>query len=75
MLTEAASLEALDAAVRAYDNGRGVWPTSSAASRIQAMERFLHGLKERSAEIANLVMWEICKTSADANKEVDRTIK
>ena len=34
------SLEALDAAVRAYDHGRGAWPTMSVQRRIEAPGRF-----------------------------------
>lgn len=68
-------MAALDAAVKAYDNGRGLWPTSSVSFRIAALERFLEGLKNKRDEIANILMWEICKTQPDAVKEVDRTIK
>ncbi len=75
MLTKEVSLEALDAAVKAYDSGRGAWPTSSVSFRIAAMERFLEGLQNKRGEIANILMWEICKTQPDAAKEVDRTIK
>eukprot|EP00047_Mylnosiga_fluctuans_P005926 m.243668 g.243668 ORF g.243668 m.243668 type:complete len:537 (+) comp14284_c0_seq1:43-1653(+) len=75
MLTEAASLEALDAAVRAYDYGRGAWPKSAITTRVAAMEKFLEGLRSHRDQIANLLMWEICKNAADAAKEVDRTIK
>lgn len=38
------------------------------------MEKFIAGLQKKRDEIANLIMWEICKTKADAQKEVDRTI-
>src|SRR4051794_16778277 len=32
--------EALQAAVKAYDNGRGEWPTMSVANRIHCVEQF-----------------------------------
>jgi len=65
----------LVAAERAYDFGRGKWPTMSPRERIGHMEKYLAGLKAKKEEIANLLMWEICKTAADATKEVDRTIQ
>ncbi|MGB8719669.1 MAG: NADP-dependent glyceraldehyde-3-phosphate dehydrogenase, partial [Desulfobacterales bacterium] len=34
LLTEAQALQALDAAVAAYDHGRGLWPTLPVAERI-----------------------------------------
>jgi hypothetical protein len=43
--------------------------------RIAAVEKFLRGLKAKRDEIVNLLLWEICKNSTDAAKEVDRTIK
>jgi glyceraldehyde-3-phosphate dehydrogenase (NADP+) len=75
MMTKEAALEALDASLRAYNNGRGAWPTAHVSVRLQAMERFLAGLRGCRDEIAQIIMWEICKTAADAAKEVDRTIK
>src|SRR3712207_5494239 len=38
--TQAEAMEALDAAVAAYDNGRGAWPTMSVADRIACVENF-----------------------------------
>lgn len=32
-------------------------------------------MQEKKAEISNLLMWEICKTKPDAEKEVTRTIQ
>jgi hypothetical protein len=40
LTTAAEAMEALDAAVRAYDNGRGQWPTMPIADRIHCMEKF-----------------------------------
>lgn len=72
--TETESVQALDAAVKAYDNGRGEWPTMSVADRIQCMHRFVAQMLERKAEVVNLLMWEIGKTLADSTKEFDRTV-
>ncbi len=35
-------LEALAAAKKAYNNGRGHWPTASTSGRVAAMEHFLN---------------------------------
>ena len=40
--TEVEAMEALGAAVKAYDNGRGEWPTMSVAERIVCIENFTH---------------------------------
>jgi glyceraldehyde-3-phosphate dehydrogenase (NADP+) len=74
MLTEKESLEALDAAIRAYNSGRGVWPTMSVDERIKHIEEFTYRMKERRQEVVNLLMWEIGKSYQDSVKEFDRTV-
>ncbi len=69
------SLAALDAACRAYDNGRGVWPTMPVTERIRHVEEFAWRMKEQRAEVVRLLMWEIGKTLPDAEKEFDRTVE
>ena len=71
----AEALEALEAAVAAYDNGRGEWPQMSVAGRIQCMETFVGKMLEQRKLVINLIMWEIGKNLADATKEFDRTVK
>ncbi len=66
---------ALDAAVAAYNNGRGEWPTMSVAQRIERVEKFTHEIIEKKQEVVKLIMWEIGKTFADSTKEFDRTIE
>ena len=73
--TEAEALEALDAAVRAYDNGRGEWPTMSIDERIRCMENFVGRMLEQKKAIVDLLMWEIGKTLGDSTKEFDRTVE
>ncbi len=73
LLTSIESLEALEAATLAYNNGQGVWPTMNVAGRIEHVEKFLSLMKEKRAEIVNLLMWEIGKTQKDSEKEFDRT--
>ncbi len=75
LMGEEEALAALDAAARAYDNGRGAWPTAPVAERIRCVERFAFLMKERREEIVNLLMWEIGKSLADSAKEFDRTIE
>ncbi|MBV8883153.1 MAG: NADP-dependent glyceraldehyde-3-phosphate dehydrogenase [Chroococcidiopsidaceae cyanobacterium CP_BM_RX_35] len=74
LLTEKESLTALDAAVAAYDNGRGHWPTMSVSGRIEHMQDFTYRMKEKKQEVVNLLMWEIGKSFPDSEKEFDRTV-
>ena len=69
------ALEALDAAVAAYNNGRSEWPKMSVAGRIGCMETFVGKMLEQRKLVINLIMWEIGKNLADATKEFDRTVK
>jgi glyceraldehyde-3-phosphate dehydrogenase (NADP+) len=73
LLTEAEALTALDAAVAAYDQGRGSWPTMSVAGRIGHVEEFLRRFKACRTEVVRLLMWEVGKSLADSEKEFDRT--
>lgn len=68
-------LEALDAAVKAYDRGLGEWPTMKVSGRIACMEKFVSGMKKRRDEVVKFLMWEIGKTLADSRKEFDRTVE
>ncbi len=73
LLTSKEALEALNAAVRAYDQGHGVWPLMSVAERIGHVESFLVKMREQRKEVVNLLMWEIGKSQKDSEKEFDRT--
>ena len=75
LLTEAEALQALDAAVAAYDHGRGLWPTLSVAERIDHMERFVFRMIEEKDRVVRFLMWEVGKSLQDSEKEFDRTIK
>jgi len=74
LLTENEAMEVLDSAVKAYDNGRGTWPTMSVEDRIRHIEEFAYGMKEQKAQVVNLLMWEIGKSFVDSEKEFDRTV-
>ncbi|PVZ36939.1 NADP-dependent glyceraldehyde-3-phosphate dehydrogenase [Pseudomonas sp. CC120222-01a] len=67
------ALVALDAAVKAYDNGQGAWPTMRVAERIQHVETFLASMRKQREAVVKLLMWEIGKNLKDSEKEFDRT--
>jgi len=73
-MTREAALRALEAARAAYDHGRGRWPTLSVGDRIAHVEDFVFAMQESRAQVVQLLMWEIAKSRADAEKEFDRTI-
>ncbi len=66
---------ALDAASRAWDNGRGTWPTMSVSGRIAAVEAFVSKMLLVREEVVKLLMWEIGKSLDDSRKEFDRTVE
>ncbi len=74
LLTSKESLEALEAAKEAYNNGQGFWPTLKVKERIQYMEIFVDEMLKQRDEVIKLLMWEIGKTLADSAKEFDRTV-
>lgn len=68
------AMDALAAAVEAYDDGRGEWPTMAVALRIACMNEFTRLMIESRSAIIELIMWEIGKSRADSEKEFDRTV-
>lgn len=68
-----AALQALEAAVQAYDHGLGLWPNLRVAERIQHVETFLSKMREQRETVVRLLMWEIGKNLKDSEKEFDRT--
>jgi glyceraldehyde-3-phosphate dehydrogenase (NADP+) len=69
------AMEAMEAALKAYDNGRGEWPTMSIVDRIKCMDKFVYKMIEQRTLIVKLIMWEIGKSYADSAKEFDRTVE
>jgi len=69
------AMESLDAAVAAYNNGQGEWPTMSVEGRIKCMQKFVYLMIQERDQVINLLMWEIGKTLADSTKEFDRTVE
>ncbi len=74
LMTEKEALEALESAVKAYDEGKGPWPTSTVEERIARTENFVYRMKEQRSEVVKLLMWEIGKSLEDSEKEFDRTV-
>ncbi|WP_414696635.1 NADP-dependent glyceraldehyde-3-phosphate dehydrogenase [Paraburkholderia sp.] len=74
VMGEVESDAALDAAVTAYDSGRGEWPTMTVAQRIACMQVFIRHMVAQREPIVNLIMWEIGKSLTDSQKEFDRTV-
>lgn len=73
--TEDEAQASLEAAVQAYDNGRGEWPIMSVEERIHHVEKFTGKMIEQKDIIVKLIMWEIGKSFADSTKEFDRTVE
>lgn len=73
LLDASTALTALDAAVRAYDKGRGTWPNMRVAERIGHVQAFLERMREQRQAVVKLLMWEIGKNLKDSEKEFDRT--
>jgi len=73
--TEKEANEAMEAAIAAYNNGRGEWPTMSVDDRIKCLERFVFKMSEQRTLVIKLIMWEIGKSHADSAKEFDRTVE
>lgn len=74
MLSVDESLSALESAVNAYGNGRGLWPSLSVGKRVEYTEKFVAEMLKARTDVVNLLMWEIGKTEKDAAKEFDRTV-
>ena len=75
LLTSQEALDAMEAALSAYDSGKGFWPTLSVTERIEYMETFISQMKTKRDEVVKLLMWEIGKPLKDSEKEFDRTVK
>lgn len=65
----------LEAALAAYDEGAGTWPTMSLTKRLECMQTFVSLMKEKRDEVVKLLSWEIGKSAEDSYKEFDRTVE
>ncbi len=59
LLTETEAMAALHSAMRAYNQGRGLWPTMSVADRIKHIEDFGFRMREKKREVVALLMLEM----------------
>jgi glyceraldehyde-3-phosphate dehydrogenase (NADP+) len=74
-MQETEALDALDAALKAYGKGQGIWPTMHVKDRIECMEVFVAKMKTKRDVVVKLLMWEIGKSLPDSQKEFDRTVE
>ena len=74
LLAEKHAIEVVDAACAAYNCGQGAWPTMSVEERINHIKGFAQRMTAQREEVVKLLMWEIGKPLADAEKEFDRTV-
>jgi glyceraldehyde-3-phosphate dehydrogenase (NADP+) len=74
-LDKAEALSALDAAARAWDHGRGRWPTMRVGERVERLQDFTRRMLGVREESVRLLMWEIGKSRADSEREFDRTVQ
>lgn len=72
---EPEALNALDAALAAYNQGQGLWPTMKVKDRIECMENFVKKMETKREAVVKLLMWEIGKSKPDSYKEFDRTVE
>ena len=68
-------MTAVDAATRAWNSGRGDWPSASMGERVKAVIAFRDRLLQVRESVCRLIMWEIAKSWPDAQAEFDRTIQ
>eukprot|EP00929_Paragymnodinium_shiwhaense_P013623 TRINITY_DN121464_c0_g1_i1.p1 TRINITY_DN121464_c0_g1~~TRINITY_DN121464_c0_g1_i1.p1 ORF type:complete len:549 (+),score=126.48 TRINITY_DN121464_c0_g1_i1:147-1793(+) len=68
------SLEACDAAAKAWQQGQGRWPGLPLRERVAAIRRLVDRLRSIREQIVSAIQWEICKNDGDAAKEFDRTM-
>jgi glyceraldehyde-3-phosphate dehydrogenase (NADP+) len=73
-LTQEEAMEALAAAKRAWNQGRGEWPNMRVHERIACVERFTDGMTQAREEVVRLLMWEIGKARKESENEFDRTV-
>lgn len=74
MMSDADARGAVIAAKCAWNTGRGFWPQMKMEERIASIEHLVVELKTIREDIINVLMWEICKNTADAAMEFDRTM-
>lgn len=74
-MTAIEAVEALESAKKAWNKGQGTWTQMKLSERIKIIENIINELKLKRTDIVNVLTWEICKSSTDAELEFDRTIE
>ncbi|MCF4101169.1 NADP-dependent glyceraldehyde-3-phosphate dehydrogenase [Gillisia sp. M10.2A] len=74
-MDEAAAMNVLDVACKAYGKGQGSWPTMKVSDRVACMDKFVAKMSTKREEVVELLMWEIGKSLGDSQKEFDRTVE
>ena len=73
-MDEEASIGLLHEARKAFNNGRGEWPSLPAGERARRFEEFLNGMETAREDIVRLLQWEIAKTAQESLNEFDRAV-
>jgi len=66
---------AVAAAVQAWRDGEGAWPSQPVEVRMAAVQAFASAVESRIDEIATMLMWEIGKPWSAARDEVTRSVE
>jgi len=75
LMNEDTALKSLNSALKAFNNGRGAWPSMMIERRLDFLIDFFERFKAKKREIVELLMWEIGKPLKEAEKEFNRTIQ
>ncbi|MBF0237694.1 MAG: aldehyde dehydrogenase family protein [SAR324 cluster bacterium] len=71
LLDSEEAFHALKSAVKAYNDGRGLWPSMSTTMRIEYVESFIKRVLKQKHNILALMMWSLGKPLAHAEKEFE----
>lgn len=74
-MDSATAIKALNAAVEAYDNGRGSWPLMTIKERVASIQGFTSEMIEFREEVVRWMVLEIGKSYQESCMEFDRTIE
>ncbi|MCZ7557150.1 MAG: aldehyde dehydrogenase family protein [Bacteroidia bacterium] len=66
---------ALDAALEAWDEGDGIWPSMSMEGRAMVLHALLERIRPLRERIASHIMWGVGKAWTEALNEFDRTLE
>jgi glyceraldehyde-3-phosphate dehydrogenase (NADP+) len=75
LASPAEGLAAVRAAGEAWAGGRGEWPRSPVARRIDCVLEFVTRIRPLRERVARALMWEVGKPYADSLVEFDRTVR